>query len=132
MHRNDLFRSGSGCARVILHQQDHILGCHAVPQGDTLENDREGTNVHDAEPNFSAKQVDLRALKIPITKNSLSSCQSQYPSKTHILGTTFQLWSILTIERMNSTMMANTNGGLHSGPMQESGSFQFSIGISHP
>ena len=65
-------------------------------------------------------------------KNSLSPCQSQYPSKTHILGTTFQLWSILTIERMNSTMMANTNGGLHSGPMQESGSFQFSIGISHP
>ena len=60
-----MFCSGSGCARVILHQQDHILGCHAVPQGDTLENHREGTNVHDAEPNFSAKQVDLRALKIP-------------------------------------------------------------------
>ena len=65
MHRNDMFCSGSGCARVILHQQDHILGCHAVPQGDTLENHREGTNVHDAEPNFSAEQVDLRALKIP-------------------------------------------------------------------
>ena len=129
-----MFCSGSGCARVILHQQDHILGCHAVPQGDTLENHREGTNVHDAEPNFSAKQVDLRALKIPsIVKIPYRlACQSQYPSKTHILGTTFQLWSILTIERMNSTMMANTNGGLHSGPMQESGSFQFSIGISHP
>ena len=65
MHRNDLFCSGSGCARVILHQQDRVLGCHEVPQGDTLENHREGTNVHDAEPNFSAKQVDLRALKIP-------------------------------------------------------------------
>ena len=132
MHRSDMFCSGSGCARVILHQQDHILGCHAVPQGDTLENHRKGTNVHDAEPNFSAEQVDLRALKITTKKKSLLPCQSQYPTKTHILGTTFQLWSILTIERMNSTMMANTNGGLHSGPMQESGSFQFSIGISHP
>ena len=71
MHRNDMFCSGSGCARVILHQQDHILGCHAVPQGDTLENHREGTNVHDAEPNFSAKQVDLRE------KKSLYSCLNQ-------------------------------------------------------
>ena len=131
MPRNDMFFSGSGCARVILHQQDHILGCHAVPQGDTLENHREGTNVHDAEPNFSAEQVDLRALKIT-TIEKIPYRLAKYPSKTHIPGTTFRLWSILTIERMNSTMMANTNGGLHSGPMQESGSFQFSIGISHP
>ena len=127
MHRNDLFCSGSGCARVILHQQDRVLGCHEVPQGDTLENDCEGTNVHDAEPNFSAEQAGgFQRKKIPIAY-SLALI-----NKSHILGTTFQLWSILTIERMNSTMMANTNGGLHSGPMQESGSFQFSIGISHP